>query len=279
MSDSQPAYGSATRSDPELYDRLLEIALDAADRAARMLVRQRPRDLEVAATKSSPTDIVTEMDTAAERLITGVIRTARPDDALLGEESGSSAGTSGVRWVIDPIDGTVNYLYSYPSWSVSVAAEVEGESVVGVVAVPPLGEVFHAVRGRGAYLNHEPLGAVRPVSLDQALVATGFGYAAERRRRQGAVVAQVLPLIRDIRRGGSAAVDLCSVASGRVDAYFEQGVQRWDIAAGGLIAREAGVRVEGLKGSAPSPDLTIAARPGLFESLHAVLDRSDAAGA
>ncbi len=241
----------------------------------------------VVATKSSPTDVVTEADRAAEAMIIERIMAERPGDAFLGEEGGqrSSSGKpadpayhSIVRWIIDPLDGTVNYLYGLPDFAVSIAAEVSGEIVAGVVHIPERGEVFTAVAGGGAWLRAagRPAVLVRcntGVRLTRALVATGFGYAASRRRVQGEVAAALLPLVRDIRRGGSAAVDLCSVAAGRVDAYYERGVNYWDIAAGGLIAREAGARTGGLSGRPPGSDLTIAAGPGLFDELHDQLEK------
>ncbi|MFC5181530.1 inositol monophosphatase family protein [Actinomadura harenae] len=260
---------------------LLELALETAREAARMLVDKRPADLGVADTKSSPTDVVTEMDRASERLITERILAARPRDAFLGEEGGSSAGDSGVRWVVDPIDGTVNYLYDLPDWAVSIAAEVDGEAVAGVVEIPRLGETYTAVRGGGAFLHTasgvRELKVNTGVPLDRALVATGFGYFPERRAHQGEVVAALLPRVRDIRRSGSCCVDLCSLAAGRVDAYYERGVQAWDVAAGALIVEEAGGRVQGLAGAPVSPDLCIAAAPGLFDALHAVLEPLDPA--
>ena len=215
-------------------EALLGLARDAAMEAGRMLAARRPPGRsgrpEVTATKSSPTDVVTEMDRAAEALITGRLRAQRPGDAVLGEEGGES-GRGRVRWIIDPLDGTVNYLYGLPDWAVSIAAEVEG-----------------------------------------ALVATGFGYEAGRRAVQGEVVAAVLPRVRDIRRGGSAAVDLCSVAAGRVDAFYERGLNYWDYAAGGLIATEAGARLGGLAGRPASPEFAIAADPALFTQLHGLLE-------
>ncbi|GAA0326455.1 inositol monophosphatase [Actinoallomurus spadix] len=262
---------------------LLELAISTAEVAGVMLVDRRPADLGVAYTKSSSTDVVTEMDKASERLIVDRIRAARPGDAFLGEEGGETGGTSGVRWIVDPIDGTVNYLYDLPDWAVSIAAEVDGEVVVGVVAVPARGELYTAARGRGSHLMRAD-GSTRPlrcntgVSLDHALVATGFGYAAERRARQAESLRRILPRVRDIRRGGSAAVDLCSVAAGRVDAYYEQGPQIWDFAAGALIVQEAGGAVGGLNGRPPSAHLTIAAAPDLFGPLHDLLDESGAAG-
>jgi myo-inositol-1(or 4)-monophosphatase len=268
---------------------LLDLAESAAQQAAAMLVAKRSVGRPgVAATKSSPTDVVTEADRTAEAMIAEYLLSARPADIILGEEGGlhggpatpaspsdsaSPTGTSRVRWIVDPLDGTVNYLYGLPDFAVSIAAEADGVIVAGVVHVPERGEVFTAVTGGGAWLH----AAGRPpvqlrcntgVPLARALVATGFGYLAGRRRVQGEVVAALLPLVRDIRRAGSAAVDLCSVACGRVDAYYERGTNYWDIAAGGLIAREAGALTGGLAGKPPGSDLTIAAPPDLFGELH-----------
>jgi myo-inositol-1(or 4)-monophosphatase len=258
-----------------LHD-LLELAIGTAEAAGAMLVDKRPADLRVVHTKSSPTDVVTEMDEAAERLIVDRIRASRPGDAFIGEEGGEESGSSGVRWIIDPIDGTVNYLYGLPDWSVSIAAEIDGEIVAGVVAVPIRGELYTAARGEGAYLvgrdgATEKLRCNEGVPLERALVATGFGYSAQRRAHQAEVLLGVLPRIRDIRRAGSAAIDLCGVAAGRVDAYFERGPQVWDIAAGGLIVQEAGGTIGGLHGKPPNPELTISAGPGLFEPFHDLL--------
>ncbi|MFF8314823.1 inositol monophosphatase family protein [Streptomyces lydicus] len=256
-----------------LYDELLDIALEAAHRAGVLLRDGRPADLGVAATKSSPIDVVTEMDLASEKLITGFIGERRPDDGFLGEEGASSAGTSGIRWVIDPIDGTVNYLYGLPSWAVSIAAEQDGEVVVGVVAAPMRGETYRAVLGRGAFSNDEPVRhRPAPPALSQALLGTGFGYLAERRAAQAEVVRTLLPQVRDIRRGGSAAIDLCDVACGRLDAYFERGLNPWDLAAGALIAREAGALTGGRPGRSASHELTLAASPPLFAQLQPLLD-------
>ena len=249
---------------------LLALALDVATETARMLVDERPTELEFG-TKSTLTDVVTVMDTRAERLLVDGITAARPLDGFLGEEGASVDGTSGVRWVIDPIDGTVNYLYRLPGWSVSVAAEVDGEVQVGVVVVPTYGETFAAVRGRGATCGGVPIRVSRQAVLAQSLLGTGFGYDAGRRTRQGAILAAVLPQVRDIRRVGAASVDLCSVACGRLDAYYERGLAPWDLAAGGLIAREAGARVEGLGGAPASGDLVVAAGPAVFDALHAFL--------
>ena len=264
---------------------LLRIAMDAASEAGRLLASWRGHERpEVVDTKSSPTDVVTEMDRRSEALITERIRAVRPGDTILGEEGGQTlggpdapggSGGSGVharvRWVVDPLDGTVNYLYGLPDWAVSIAAEVDGTILAGVVEVPRLGETFTAVAGRGAWLRRAgaavELRCNSGVALDQALVGTGFGYDPERRRVQGEVVAAVLPHVRDIRRGGSAANDLCSVAAGRLDAFFERGLHYWDYAAGGLIAREAGALVGGLSGRPESSSMTVAAGPDLFPQL------------
>jgi myo-inositol-1(or 4)-monophosphatase len=259
--------------------KLLDLAREVALEAAGFLVEGRPADLGVAETKSSPTDVVTEMDTGAERLIRDRIAARRPQDGFLGEEGGADAGSSGVRWVVDPIDGTVNYLYGLPQWAVSIGVEIEGAAVAGVVAAPQLGAVYSAVRGEGAWHNGAPI-AVRPaVALASALVATGFGYRSERRDRQGAIVRALLPRVRDIRRGGSAALDLCAVAHGRMDAYFERGTQPWDRSAAGLIAREAGAEVGGLLGAPEDEAMTIAAPRGTFAALHDVLVELGAAEA
>jgi myo-inositol-1(or 4)-monophosphatase len=236
------------------------------------------------------------MDRRSEALITSRIRAHRPADAVLGEEGGQTsggpagdegddeggdgsggAGPSRVRWIVDPLDGTVNYLYGLHEWAVSIAAEVNGTVVAGVVEVPRRGETFTAVAGGGAWLHRaEARLALRcsaGVPLGQALVGTGFGYDAGRRQVQGEVVAALLPHVRDIRRGGSAAVDLCSVAAGRLDAFYERGLNYWDFAAGGLIAREAGATVGGLAGRTESTSMAVAAGPGLYQQLEAFLSR------
>jgi myo-inositol-1(or 4)-monophosphatase len=273
-------------SDPEA---LLRIAVEAAGEAGRLLASWRGDERpEIVDTKSSPTDVVTEMDRRSEALITEWIRAVRPGDTVLGEEGGQTLGGPGatdaggharVRWVVDPLDGTVNYLYGLPDWAVSIAAEVDGTILAGVVEVPRFGERFTAVAGRGAWLHRGgsaiALRCNTGVILGQALVGTGFGYDAGRRQVQGEVVAALLPHVRDIRRGGSAAVDLCSVAAGRMDAFFERGLNYWDYAAGGLIAREAGALVGGLAGRPESTAMTVAAGPDLFRHLDTFLTRLD----
>ncbi|WP_299539940.1 inositol monophosphatase family protein [uncultured Streptomyces sp.] len=258
-------------TDP-LPTELLDLALEAARRAGALLRDGRPADLAVAATKSSPVDVVTEMDIAAEKLITGFLAEHRPDDGFLGEEGAGSPGSSGVRWVIDPLDGTVNYLYGLPTWAVSIAAERDGERIAGVVEVPMRRETFHAVLGGGAHLNGARL-ACRPAApLDRALVSTGFNYVTTVRTHQADVAQRLIPRLRDIRRGGSAAVDLCDVAAGRLDGYYERGLHPWDLAAGDLIAREAGALTGGRPGLPADGDLTVAATPAVFAPLQALLE-------
>jgi myo-inositol-1(or 4)-monophosphatase len=250
---------------------LMGVAIRLATDAGRLLRDGRPEArLEVVA-KSSPTDVVTEMDRAAEALIAAGLAAARPDDGLIGEEGTERVGTTGVQWVVDPLDGTVNYLYGLPGWAVSLAATVDDEAVVGVVHVPSTGETFAAGRGRGATCNGRSLRCGPGPTPDHALVATGFGYAAKRRAHQAEVLRRLLPQVRDIRRFGACAYDLCLVAAGRLDAYYERGVQPWDHAAGALIATESGAVVAGLHGAPPSDRLVLAAPPELFGALHDLL--------
>jgi fructose-1,6-bisphosphatase/inositol monophosphatase family enzyme len=248
-------------------DELLALATGAAHGAARLLGEGRQRALATVSTKSSPTDMVTEMDQAAEALIRDHLLGARPDDGFLGEESGAQHGTSGLRWVVDPLDGTTNYLYGHAGWNVSIAAEDDAGGLVAVVVDPVLGDTFTATRGGGAARNGRPIACSPATDLATTLCATGFGYDPERRRRQAAVVVQVLPRIRDIRRVGAAAIDLCSVACGRVDAYWERGLAPWDLAAGSLVAREAGAVVD----DGATTGFALAAPPGIFEACRALL--------
>jgi len=272
--------GTAETSDEALLE-LRSIAVGVAREAGGMLA-DLAGQVEVAATKSSPTDVVTEMDRRSEELIRGRILASRPADAILGEEGGQTGDADGapVRWVIDPLDGTVNYVYGLHDWAVSVAAEEDGEIVVGAVYVPLRDEMFCAVRGQGAWLqagknDWSPLRCRPGVPLDQALVGTGFGYLAARRQVQGEVVAALLPRIRDIRRVGVASVDLCAVAAGRLDGFYERGLNYWDWAAGALVAAEAGAVVGGLNGAPVSSSMTVAASPGLFGPLAEALAALD----
>jgi len=250
---------------------LLALAVAVAAEAATLLLDGLTRARGSVDTKSSGTDMVTEMDRAAEQLIVDRLRQARPDDAVIGEEGTDVAGTSGIEWVIDPIDGTTNYLYALPGFAVSIAARSATGTLVGVVHDPLRRDVFTACAGAGARRNDEPLHASDEKRLAHALVATGFSYEAERRLRQAEVLRHVIPLIRDIRRMGAASVDLCSVACGRVDAYYEKGLQPWDHAAGALIAREAGAQIGDLDGDTISGDFCLAAPPALFEPLRQLL--------
>ena len=254
----QGARGERSRPDLGMVHELLDVAWAAARGAGELLRAGRAESLTVT-TKSTRTDVVTQMDTAAEAHVVATILAARPEDGLLGEEGADRRGTSGVRWVIDPLDGTVNYLYGQPGWAVSVAAEVDGRTEVGVVDVPMFGETFVAVRGQGAALVHDGLVEVprpgAPEDLARSLVATGFGYARERRTAQARALSTVLPAVRDIRRAGAAAVDLCWTAAGRVDCYYERGLNPWDLAAGLLVATESGLAAGGPPGAEPSGEL------------------------
>jgi len=274
------------QSDAALYDELRQVAKDAAAAAVELIHTNRPESFAVDE-KSSATDHVTEMDTASERLIRSVIAAARPTDLVIGEEDQpgrqrparpgeTTGGTAGVTWWVDPIDGTTNYVYDHPGYNVSIAAEIDGTVVAAVVADPTHDRVYSATLGGGAFCDDRRLRLTARTEaaesiLATALVATGFGYSSERRARQGQVVAQLLPQIRDIRRMGAAALDLCSVASGRVDAYYEVGLAMWDLAAGELIATEAGARVGTIEGGPDRPTSVLAAHPALFDPLQAVL--------
>jgi myo-inositol-1(or 4)-monophosphatase len=261
-------------------DELLALAMESSVAAGDLLLGGWRGHLEVH-TKSTDTDVVTHMDRAAETLLLDQLLGARPNDGMLGEEGAAIEGTSGVRWIVDPLDGTVNYVYGLPHWAVSVAAQIDGQSVVGVVHAPALGETYFATLGGGARMidargEHE-LQVNDTSDLAQALVGTGFGYSSARRAAQARVVAAALPLVRDIRRFGACAIAMSWVASGRLDAYYERGPHPWDHAAGSLIVREAGGVVGGLHGSAESEELVIAATAGVFGALHDLLAANDAA--
>jgi myo-inositol-1(or 4)-monophosphatase len=248
---------------------LLEVAREAALAAGGELMRRYGRTVQ-AGLKSSATDPVSQADRASEQIIVDVIRRHRPGDAMLREEGGASSGEGEYRWVIDPLDGTVNYLYGFGVWAVSIAVSDREGALAGVVHDPLHGETFVALRGGGAWLDDRRLQVNDPVSLASALVATGFSYVAEERRRQARTVARLLPLVGDIRRAGSAALDLCTVASGRVDAFFEDNLSPWDWAAGALIAREAGATVRMLHG--PRSEGILAAGPAMALELTRFLD-------
>ncbi len=260
---------------------LAPLAWRAAAAAGAFLRDERPESL-VIDTKSTPTDVVSRMDRDAEAMLVEALLGDRPDDGFLGEEGGPRPGTSGVRWVVDPLDGTVNYLFGLPMWGVSIAAEIDGVVEVGVVATPAFGEGYLAVRGEGAWLVRE--GEARRLSgsscsaLSQALVTTGFGYAAEVRRAQSEVVTGLITQVRDVRRMGAAVVDFCWLAQGRVDAYYEKGLNDWDMAAGALVASESGMVVTGLR-DADFSEFVLASAPGIAGDLQAALVALNADGA
>ena len=258
---------------------LLDLACSAARAAGALLRDGLDRDRTNVETKSTHTDMVSEMDRAAESLLVERLLGSRPDDGMVGEEGTDRAGTSGVRWVVDPLDGTTNYLYRLPGFAVSIAAEVDGEATVGVVYDVVHDELFTAVAGQGAHRDGVPIQVSDATALPTSLVATGFSYDAARRRRQAEVLTALLPRIRDIRRFGAASVDLCAVACGRVDAYYERGLAPWDLAAGGLIAQEAGAVVADLRGGPARAGSVVAAAPGIADELLAVLDELGAADA
>jgi myo-inositol-1(or 4)-monophosphatase len=250
---------------------LVALASGVAAQAVDLLLAGEARGRATVRSKSTATDMVSEMDHASERLIVAGLLAARPDDAMVGEEGAARDGTSGLRWVIDPLDGTTNYLYGLPGWGVSIAAEDADGVVAGVVVDGVRGEIYTATRGGGAFRDGAPITCADATDLATALVGTGFAYDAERRREQGAVVAGLLPQVRDIRRLGAAAVDLCLVACGRLDAYFERGLSWWDLAAGGLVATEAGAEVASLDRGPVEAGSVLAAPPALATSLGELL--------
>lgn len=257
-------------------NELLALAAALARDAGRLLLATLDRAPSGVGTKSSGTDMVSQADRSAEALIVGRLGEARPHDAVIAEEGGGHEGSSDVRWVVDPLDGTTNYLYGYPHFSVSIAVERHGETVAGAVFDPSRDELFTAARGAGARLNGRPAAVADKSDLATALVATGFSYAPEIRARQAEVLATVLPATRDIRRNGSAALDLCWVACGRVDGYYEAPLQPWDLAAGAFIARQAGAVVTPLAGVPGGPGGVVAAGPSLSPALVALLDAARA---
>ena len=259
------------------YEDLLAIASTVARAAGDLALRRSREGVEIAGLKSSSVDVVTLADRETERLIRSMLSDARPNDGFYGEESGAESGTTGLTWLVDPIDGTVNYLYGIPYWAVSIAV-VEGEpdplhwqALAACVTGPALHEVYTATRGGGAFLDNVAIAVAPEVALSQALVATGFSYLSQRRAEQGAAIAELLPQVRDIRRMGSAALDLCAVASRRVNAFYGENLNPWDPAAGTLIAREAGAHVSGRNGDAPNADMVLAATPVLAGELEKLL--------
>lgn len=259
------------------HDDLLRIAREVAIEAGELVVAARRAGVEVADRKSSPVDIVTQVDRDSEALIRERLAAARPLDGFFGEEGGRGSSTSGLTWVVDPIDGTVNYLYGIPHYAISIAV-VEGEAdpqswtaLAGVVLNPVTGELFHARRYGGAFLGTSPIAIAEPVPLAESLIATGFAYARATRAEQGELIARLLPVVRDIRRMGTASLDLCAVAAGRVNAYFERTLSPWDHAAGGLIAAEAGAVVRGRGERRPDHEFILAAHPRMVDELESIV--------
>jgi myo-inositol-1(or 4)-monophosphatase len=246
-------------TDAKLIAELLELA-KRVGREAGELLQNRPAAFEVTS-KSTAIDVVTQMDSQSENHIVSEILKIRPSDGIIGEEGSQRTSKSGITWVIDPLDGTVNYLYGLPGWNVSIAAKDSNGVVVGVVVAPTINSTWSASRGGGAFLNDHAIACNEGVELNRALVATGFAYDVDARPAQLAQLSELLTRIRDIRRNGAAAVDLCFVAMGALDGYFEKGLQEWDLAAGGLIATEAGAQVTTVAGT------TIAAAPALHATL------------
>jgi myo-inositol-1(or 4)-monophosphatase len=262
-----------------VVDSLELLALaERAARAAGDLLRER---VSIEATglayKSSATDPVSDADRDAEAEILRLLHAERPDDAVLGEEGTATVGSSGLRWIIDPLDGTVNFLYAQPAFAVSIACEDDEGTLLGVVHQPMSGETFSARRGGGARLGDVPLSVNRPESLARALVATGFSYEPERRALQGAIAARLLPQVRDIRRAGSAALDLAWVACGRLDGYYEHGLNAWDWAGGALLVSEAGGEIRRLPPAGGLPDGLVAGAPATVDALAARLPAAETA--
>ena len=244
-------------------EELRNLAVEIAKNAGSLLM-QRPAHMDIS-TKSSDIDIVTQMDRASERFIVDAILKERPDDGIIGEEGADRPSKSGYTWVIDPIDGTVNYLYDMAGWSVSIAVKDQKGTIVGVVYSPTIDSLYTAIRGGGAFLNGSKISCNDPIELNRALIATGFAYRSELRKEQVVQFNELIMKIRDYRRNGSAAIDICHVASGQVDGYYEMGLLEWDRAAAELIASEAGAKIS------VHGELTIAAGPYLYGKLSEVL--------
>ncbi|HEY0186039.1 MAG TPA: inositol monophosphatase family protein [Cellulomonas sp.] len=263
---------------PDLVRELTSLAETLARSAGDLVRAGRPQRVDVAATKSSEVDVVTAMDLASEAHLRALIAAARPQDGILGEEDGWASGSSGLTWVLDPIDGTVNYLYGIPAYAISVGVVAGGADpltwtpVAGCVHAVPDGTTYTGGRGLGAYRDGSPIRANAARDLATSLVGTGFGYTVERRRRQGRVLAELLPRVRDIRRIGSAALDLCRVAEGTLDLHYERGLNPWDLAAGQVIALEAGAQVRGLRGRAASAEMSVVGPTGTVEQLASLLE-------
>lgn len=256
--------------DELLHTELHDLACRVAREAAAMVL-DRHGEVHKVETKASDIDLVTEIDRASERMIVDRLVAARPDDGILGEEGTGIASTSGVEWVVDPIDGTTSFFYGLPGFSVSIAARVHGEVVAGAVAAPAIATEYSALAGSGAFMNGTAISCRDTGELGKALVATGFAPDHERRARQGQLFASIIPRIRDIRRMGSAALDLCAVAAGQVDAFYEVGLSQWDYAAGALIAHEAGAVTIVEPDRSTQRAFVAAASPGIATELFALI--------
>jgi len=271
MTDSNRPSRPRAGLDPEPAE-LTALAIQLARQAGELALRRREQGLSVG-TKTSATDVVTDADRAVEELLRAELAGLRPDDAVLGEEGGAGGpAESRVRWLIDPIDGTVNFVLGLPQYAVSIAAQLDGRTVAGCVLNPVSGELFSATLGGGAYLNGQRLTGPRAVPLAEAVLATGFGYDARLRARQAQLVARVLGRVGNLRRLGSAALDLCFLAAGRLDLYYEGPLGEWDYAAGLLIAQEAGAATSGLAGRPAGGQLVAAANPAVAAEFFALLE-------
>lgn len=275
-----PPHPPNPTDDPADLAALRAVAVSVTRSVGELAGRMRGEAVGDVGTKTSETDVVTAGDTAAERLARRLLAQQRPGDTVLGEEEGGRQPPPGtICWLVDPIDGTVNYLYGLPWYGVSVAAVRDGVSLAGAVAHPPSGRVWSAAAGLGAECDGQPLQVTGANVLAHSLIGTGFAYRAQRRTRQAALIARMLPHIRDVRRAGSAALDLCSVASGWLDGFIEHGLQRWDWAAGALIAAEAGavVRLPEAAADGLGDDALLAAAPGIAAALAGLLAEEGAA--
>lgn len=252
-------------------DALLRLAIRVASEAAELIAAERRSVVEIAGTKTSATDVVTRVDQASEQLIRAGLLDARPDDGFMGEEGSADVGTSGVRWIVDPIDGTVNFYYGLPRYAVCIAAEVDGEVEAGVVLDVPSGTCYSATLGGGAFRDGQPIAVRDTVSVEQRLVITGFSYVPEIRRVQAQAIARLLPRVRDVRRIGSSALDVCHVAEGSADGYVEEGLHPWDYSAAGLIAREAGARTLLATGAGGGMQLLVCAPAAGFDDFLALV--------
>lgn len=279
---SQTEGERALLADPDLPGLLLAVAEPIARAAGALAARRRREGLSVAATKSSLTDVVTAADREVEAFVRAELARERPDDGFFGEESGEAGSRSGIHWVVDPVDGTVNYLYGHAAYAVSIAAvvgepgdePVTYDALAAVVFAPDAGELFLATRGGGATRNGEPISASDADALGSSLVGTGFSYVPEERAAQARAWADLAPSVRDLRRIGAASLDLCGVACGRLDGYYEQGTNPWDHAGGALVARESGAVVTGIRADREGRVGIVAAAPGIAEALRAAVGES-----